>query len=183
MSGRRPKVAALVPFWEFWEASTDEDLRGRAGELGGIAAGVLPEVDVVESVVLSAAGLAADAARRVEASGAEVLLVLQTMAVPPRTTTAVLELLPEVPVVVWGLDLREPLASTAEGYGHAEITSSGATVGTTQLVTPSLETGVHQRAGYRESRSMSAVEDGFVEGFVVRESSVVAAAVAVVGAV
>ena len=162
MNRPRPRVAALVPFWEFWEASTDEDLRARAGSLAGIAAGVLPEVDIVESLVLSAAGSAADAARRVEASGADVLLVLQVMAVPPATTTAVLDLLPGLPVVVWGLDLREPLAATAEGYRHAEITSSGATVGTTQLVTMLVRTS--RPLSLTVGRLRDEQESGAVQG-------------------
>ena len=63
--------------------------------------------------------------------------------------------------MVWGLDLREPLASTAEGYGHAEITSSGATVGTTQLVTMLVRTSrpVSLTVGrLRDEQSTGAVQ-------------------------
>ena len=79
--------------------------------------------------------LGADDAPRVadslRSSGAEVLLVVQVMAVPPGRTTRVLDALADLPLVVWGLHLER---RAGEEYDHSDIATEGATVGTSQLV-------------------------------------------------
>jgi L-arabinose isomerase len=128
----RPRVAVLVPFWEFWEQSARGDLRARLRGVAESAAAALPEVDVVAGEVLLSGEDAPLIAERLRASQPEVLLVLQVMAVPPGRTTRVLDELADLPLVVWGLHLER---AAAEAYDHSDIATEGATVGTSQLVT------------------------------------------------
>jgi L-arabinose isomerase len=125
------RVAALVPFWEFWQDAAPGDLRARVRATAERTLGALGPVERVALEMVTAED-AAGAIARIEAAAPDVLLVVQLMAVPPARTTAVLDAFPQLPVVVWGVhDAVIPQA----GYGHAEITTEGATVGSTQLVT------------------------------------------------
>jgi L-fucose isomerase-like protein len=130
-----PRVAVLIPFWEFWESSARGDLRAHLRDVGDQAIAALSNVNVVSSDVLVAAEDAAGVARRIRASASDVLVVLQVMGVPPARTMSVLDELPDLPVVVWGLHLARELNAGEERYDHSDITTEGATVGTTQLVT------------------------------------------------
>jgi L-arabinose isomerase len=127
----RPRIGVLVPFWEFWEGSARGDLRAHLRDVAKIAASALGDVDVVASEVLFSAEDAPRVAGVLHGSGAEVLLVIQVMAVPPARTTRVLDALPGLPLVVWGLHLER---RTGEEYDHSDIATEGATVGTSQLV-------------------------------------------------
>ncbi|MGH8226344.1 MAG: hypothetical protein ACREU3_00345 [Steroidobacteraceae bacterium] len=62
---------------------------------------------------------------------AEAILVIQSMAAPPALTARILDLRAELPVVVWAIHERDALP---DDFGHSEITSEGATVGTPQLL-------------------------------------------------
>ncbi len=64
------------------------------------------------------------------AGGADVVLVLQTMAVPPAYTLALLDALPGVPVVIWAL---HETGLVDGGFDHGGITTQGATVGAPML--------------------------------------------------
>jgi L-arabinose isomerase len=130
MTGR-PRVGMLVPFWEFWEKSARGDLRAHLRQVAEAAAAALREVDVVASAVLFIPEEAEQVAEQLRASGAEALLVVQVMAVPPARTTRVLDALGDLPLVVWGLHLER---RAGEAYDHSDIATEGATVGTSQLV-------------------------------------------------
>jgi L-arabinose isomerase len=118
-----PRVALILPYWDFWERSVPYDLRAERESAARATAAALDAEVVAEAVVDSdAAGEAA--ARQIGEAGAEAVLVLQTMAVPPTRTLAALG---SLPVVVWAAQ-KEPVVEST--FDHAGITSFGATVGT-----------------------------------------------------
>ena len=69
-------------------------------------------------------------ARRLAREQPDVLLVIQSMAVPPAYTTALIDAFPEVAVVVWAVHGDRTLP---DSFDHSDITVGGATVGTSQL--------------------------------------------------
>ena len=123
---RRPRVALILPYWAFWESAVPGDLRADREGLARRAAEVL-EAEVRPLLTVASEADGERAAREIEGAGAEAVLVLQTMAVPP---THALAALGSLPVVVWALDRA---AAVAEGFDHGGITSDGATVGTPML--------------------------------------------------
>jgi L-arabinose isomerase len=76
--------------------------------------------------------------RELRCSGAEALLVLQTLAVMPSYTRAALAEMPELPVVVWTAHRERRVAPD---FDHERITSEGATVGTPMLTNTLVRTG------------------------------------------
>lgn len=69
-------------------------------------------------------------ARALGRAGSEVLIALQTMAVPPAFALAALDALPRLPVVVWTAHRH---ARVAADFSHGDITTEGATVGAPML--------------------------------------------------
>ena len=128
---RRPRVAMLVPYWEFWADSAREDLSTRLEAIAARAADALPGVEVAATEVLLSRGATEEVAARLRAVEADALLVLQVMAVPPGRTAAVLDRIPELPLVVWGIHLE---TGAGRAYDHSDIATEGATVGTSQLL-------------------------------------------------
>jgi L-arabinose isomerase len=126
-----PRVALLVPYWEFWAQSARGDLVAHLRDLAERAGRALPGVEVVARELLLSAEDAAAVAERLRASAPEAVLVVQAMAVPPARAMAVLDALADRPLVVWGLHERR---AAGGGFDHSDITTEGATVGTTQLV-------------------------------------------------
>ena len=125
-----PRVAVLSPFWSFWEGTVPFDLRSDRAELARSVAGVLGDVVVVADESLDSRESARAAAARIAAAAPDALLVVQSMAVPPAYTFAALDALPDIPVVVWAVHRRRDIPN---GLDHGDITSEGATVGTSQL--------------------------------------------------
>jgi L-arabinose isomerase len=121
----------LVPFWEFWAASAREDLPTRLEAIAAQAAAALPGVDIVTTELLLSPDATEEVAAGLRGAAPDALLVLQVMAVPPGRTAAVLDRVPDLPLVVWGIHL-EP--SAGRGYDHSDIATEGATVGTSQLL-------------------------------------------------
>lgn len=130
MNGALPRVAVLVPFWEFWESSARGDLRAAMREIGPEVSRALDGLSLVADEVLFSLEEAPAVARRLRANAPEVVLVTQVMAVPPARTMAVLDELADLPVVVWAMN-RE--SSAGGSFDHSDITTEGATVGTSQL--------------------------------------------------
>jgi L-arabinose isomerase len=126
-----PRVALLLPYWEFWGASARGDLHAELTQAGIDVARALIGVNVVTQEILRPADDAGSVARRVRESASEVVLVAQTMAVAPAGTMRVLDALDDLPLVVWAMN-RRPSASGS--FDHSDITTEGATVGTSQLV-------------------------------------------------
>lgn len=126
-------IAVIHPYWKFWEASA-----------GGYAFRA-ERRSLLEEVVdlLSGAGLAitwsglvyssesgAEAAVRIRAGGASAVLVVQSMAAPPTYAMAALDLLDNLPVVVWAIQRSGALRRE---FDETDITTLGATVGTPML--------------------------------------------------
>lgn len=108
VASRRPRVALVEPYWDFWERSVPFDLQADRANLGRDAREAL-DVEWVEF------------------DRADAVLVLQTMATPPART------LPELgplPVVVWAA--HRP-GGFPDRFDHGAITSEGATVGSPML--------------------------------------------------
>jgi L-arabinose isomerase len=112
---------------------------------------VLHEAVVVADESLDSRESAVAAAGRIAASDPDVLLVVQSMAVPPAYTYAALEALPDLPLVVWAVHRRHELPA---GLDHADITTEGATVGTSQLA------NVLGRRGRRWLLAVGPLDDG-----------------------
>jgi L-arabinose isomerase len=117
-----PRVALLMPYWDFWERSVPYDLRSEREALARAAADALA-ADVVAVAVVDSDAAGEAAAARFEQAGAEAVLLLQTMAAPPARTLPALR---ELPVVVWAAQKE---GTVPAGFDHEGITSFGATVG------------------------------------------------------
>lgn len=123
-------VALVHPYWDFWASSVPGDFRAdRERLLARAAAALGPGLDVVACEL---AGDESEARALVDrCQRADVVVVVSTMAVPPATTMALLDELPDLPVVVWALheDPRLPV-----DFSHSDITTRGATVGAPMVV-------------------------------------------------
>jgi L-arabinose isomerase len=115
-SQRRPRVALIHPYWDFWESSVDYDLRQEKDQVS---------FEVKE--LLDVEWTSSDAA--------ECVLVLQTMATPPSWT---LDELPDLPVVVWAAHRHR---WRSDEYGIDAITAEGATVGGPMLTSVLVRAG------------------------------------------
>jgi L-fucose isomerase-like protein len=167
VSGHPPRVAVLVPYWEFWEASARGDLREGMNQVGQEAIAALDGVDAVATEVLYAAEDSLKVTERLRAAAPEVVLVIQVMAVPPARTMAVLDGLPELPLVVWAMHRR---SGATASFNHSEITTEGATVGTSQL------TNLLVRGGQRFALEVGRLDDAAATAAVARSLAASAAA-------
>jgi L-arabinose isomerase len=130
-AARRPPVAVLHPYWTLWEHTAGPTFRADrlalARRLAGAFAGVVDPVAVEEVASIEDGGrLGAELAGR----GVDAVLVLQSMAVPPAYTLALLDALPSVPVVIWALHEAGLVGGDVD---HGGITTQGATVGAPML--------------------------------------------------
>lgn len=137
----RASGAVILPYWGFWESSAGgaafrEERRELLARVVRLLAGA--GVDVVWSGMVDSPEAGAVAAGEIEAAGAEVLLVAQSMAVPPTYTTAALDRLDDLPVVVWAVQRSVRLRA---GFDQSDITTMGATVGTPMLTNLLVRTG------------------------------------------
>ncbi len=129
----RPRVGVISPYWTLWEHTAGPSFRADrlalarfvADELA--AAGALDAVAVLE-IASGDDGLAVG--RRLAADGVDVVLVVQTMAVPAAWTMAALDALPGTPVVVWAV---HETGIVDGAFDHGSITTQGATVGAPML--------------------------------------------------
>jgi L-fucose isomerase-like protein len=149
-----------VPYWEFWQRAAQRDLRAHVEATAGRAVAALADVEPVATELVDG-GNATRVSRRIEEADPDAVLVLQLMAVPPARTMAVLDALRELPVVVWG---AHAVASPEPGYGHAHITTEGATVGSCQLVSMLV------RAGRPFALHVGRLEDPDVRAAVTRST-------------
>ncbi len=159
-------VALVHPYWDFWASSVPGDFRAdREALLARAAVALGPGLDIVVRDVYGDETQAAhlvDACRR-----ADVVVVVSTMAVPPATTMALLDPLPEVPVVVWALHEEPRLPAD---FSHSDITTRGATVGAPMVVS----------ALARAGRRYDVVMTTLAEAAAAREAVDAAAAAGVV---
>ena len=123
-------VAVIHPYWSFWESSVPGDFRAERQRLLDRVVEVL-RVDF--TVVVSALVGSPEEAARVadECARADAVVMVSTMAAPPTTAMALLERVPDKPVVVWALHEDRTLP---EDFSHSDITTRGATVGGPMIV-------------------------------------------------
>jgi L-arabinose isomerase len=127
----RPRAALVLPYWDFWERSVPYALRAeREALLEHARAALADTIDVELSSIIASREDGAGLGRALQAAGSEVLIALQTMAVPPAFASAALDALPLLPVVVWTAHRH---ARIAADFSHGDITTEGATVGAPML--------------------------------------------------
>lgn len=128
--GGKPRAGIVHPYWTLWEHTAGPSFRADrmalARTVADALAGTVEPVDVAE---IASANDGIAIGRRFAASDVDVLLVLQTMAVPAAWTMAAVDALPGVPVVVCALH-ETGLRDTVD---HGTITTQGATVGAPML--------------------------------------------------
>ena len=127
------RVAVVLPYWGFWEASAGgpafrDDRRRLLDEV--VSALASSGIDPAWTGLVDSPDSGMQAAGEIGGSGAQVLLVVQTMAVPPSYTMAALESLVEMPLVVWAAQRTRGLRA---GFDQSDITTLGSTVGTPML--------------------------------------------------
>ncbi len=137
----RPAAAVMLPYWGFWESAAGGPgfRRERQGMLDE-AAVLLSEagVDVVWNGLLDSPEAGEEAAAGIEAAGAEAVVVIQSMAVPPAFAMAALDALEGLPAVVWAAQRPRSLRA---GFDQSDITMLGATVGAPMLTNVLSRTG------------------------------------------
>jgi L-arabinose isomerase len=118
-------IAVVHPYWDFWEASVDAELRAdRQDLLDRAVAALVPHHRIVLSELVSSGAEAASLAGRV--AKVDALVLVSTMAAPSATAAALLDLVPNLPVVIWALHGERAFPSR---FTHSDITTRGATVG------------------------------------------------------
>jgi L-arabinose isomerase len=132
-TGARPRVGVISPYWTLWEHTAGPTFRADRLALGRAVADELAADGSIETVAVlevdsSEAGAATG--RDLTAASVDVVLVVQTMAVPAAWTMAALDPLPGIPVVIWALH-ETGLVDGA--FDHGSITTQGATVGAPML--------------------------------------------------
>ena len=128
---RRPRIGVVHPYWTLWEHTAGPTFRQDRMTLAHAVAGDLSDtVDAVAVVEIASAEDGSAVGRRFAELDVEVVLVLQTMAVPAAWTMAAIEARPGVAVVVWAL---HETGLVEGGFDHGSITTQGATVGAPML--------------------------------------------------
>lgn len=125
----KPIIAAIHPYWDFWESSVPKDLLIDRKHLLAEAAELLAQE--FEVLLSAMASNPLEAAEMVEfCVNVDVIVIICSMAVPPATAMALLEALPQVPVVIWAVGAAETVPNS---FSHSDITTTGATVGAPML--------------------------------------------------
>jgi len=127
----RPVIAVIHPYWTLWEHTAGPDFRAQRLELSRTAASRFAR-DYEVATVADLASVEEGRSLGVELSAVrpDAILVIVSMAVPPAYMLALLEALPQAPVVVWALH-ETGLVDGA--FDHGGITTQGATVGAPML--------------------------------------------------
>jgi len=127
----RARLGVLHPYWTLWEHTAGPTFRADRMTLARTVAERF--ADTAEIVAVDEAASIEDGhalAARLASLDLDVLLVLQTMAVPPAYALALIDGLPGVPVVIWAL---HETGLVAGSFDHGGITTQGATVGAPML--------------------------------------------------
>jgi len=126
---RRPRLGVISPYWTLWEHTAGPTFRADRLDLARAVTaelasdGAVVPVDVLE---LASGDDGISVGRRFASDAVDVVLVIQTMAVPAAWTMTALDALPGVPVVVWAL---HETGLVDGSFDHGSITTQGATVG------------------------------------------------------
>lgn len=150
------RIAVVAPYWAFWEASAGgESLRidreRLLAEAGASLAGA--GLDIGWSGLVDSTDTGRAMAEAITAAGVDALVVVQSMAVPPAYLAAGLDLVPDLPLVIWGLQRAFALDP---GFDQSDITSLGATVGVPML------TNVLHRSGRAHVIEVGPLEPSIV---------------------
>lgn len=126
----RPRAGIIHPYWTLWEHTAPPSFRSdRMALARSMADDLVATIDPVAVDEIASAEDGAAVGRKFAGLDVEVVLVLQTMAVPAAWTMAAIGALPGVPVIVCALH-EGGLAGQVD---HASITTQGATVGAPML--------------------------------------------------
>jgi L-arabinose isomerase len=139
----KPRIIVLAPYWDFWEHTIGTVLRGdRALQAHRVAELLSDEYNVAYVGQLTAPDPASAIGRRLaDGPVIDAILVLSSLAVPPRTSTALLDQLPGIPVVIWAV--YDSNMQVGPSFDHGRITSNGATVGAPMLASALLRSRSH----------------------------------------
>src|SRR5277367_6410015 len=99
MTSEKGSLIVVAPYWDFWESTIGPDVRRERADQARHFGRVLgDEYEVVYAGQVTDAESAAAVGRRLgEGQVIDAILVLSSMAVPPRTSTALLEQFPHTP--------------------------------------------------------------------------------------
>jgi L-arabinose isomerase len=133
MTSEKGSLIVVAPYWDFWESTIGPDVRRERADQARHFGRVLgDEYEVVYAGQVTDAESAAAVGRRLgEGQVIDAILVLSSMAVPPRTSTALLEQFPHTPVVIWAI--YDENVGVGPAFDHGGITKNGATVGAPML--------------------------------------------------
>jgi L-arabinose isomerase len=129
----RPRVGVISPYWTLWEHTAGPTFRADRMALARSVAADLAAAGAVDAIAVLEIASGDDGVsvgRQFADIGIDVVLVIQTMAVPAAWTMAAITALPGVPVVVWAL---HETGLVEGGFDHGSITTQGATVGAPML--------------------------------------------------
>ena len=120
-----------APYWDFWESSVGPGFRGGRENLLQTACDLLEKegIEVVDRGLIDSPEEGARVANETSGDQPDVVLVLQSMAVPPSHVLSLLDRLVQ-PVVIWAI---QDSAIIPADFDAGDITSLGATVGTPMI--------------------------------------------------
>ncbi len=170
------EVAVMLPYWNFWEASAGgPEFRADRWRLLDEVVAALAEAGITVgwSGLVDSPEAGRQAAARIEAADLQVLLVVQSMAVPPSYALAALDSLAGLPVVIWAAQATHTLRA---GFDQSDITTLGSTVGTPML------TNVLSRRGRPFELVVGATTDAKTIASLVRILGAAAVAARIAGA-
>ena len=127
----RPRVGVVSPYWTLWEHTAGPTFRAdRLALARSVADELSGPIDPVAVVEIASGDDGIAVGRQFADLHVDVVLVIQTMAVPAAWTMAAIDALPETPVVIWALHET----GLVDGrFDHGSITTQGATVGAPML--------------------------------------------------
>jgi L-arabinose isomerase len=129
----RPRIGVVHPYWTLWEHTAGPTFRSDRMELARAVAAEFARAGAVDPVAVVEIASGDDGiavGRQFADQAVDVVLVLQTMAVPAAWTMSAIDALPGVPVVVWAL---HDTGLVDGAFDHGSITTQGATVGAPML--------------------------------------------------
>ncbi|MBA3236551.1 MAG: hypothetical protein H0T59_11285 [Chloroflexi bacterium] len=127
----RPRVGVVTPYWTLWEHTAGPTFRAdRLALARSVADDLTTVAEPVAVLEVASADDGQTVGRQLADLRVDVVLIIQTMAVPAAWTMAALDALPGVPVVIWAL---HETGLVDGGFDHGSITTQGATVGAPML--------------------------------------------------
>jgi L-arabinose isomerase len=127
----RPLICLVGAYWDLWEHTAGSTFRAdRLALSRDVATRLSDEFEAVSVADVDSVDAGAELGKRLAQQRPDAVLVIVTMAAPPAYMLAVLEELPDVPIVVWALHEKGLVGGD---FDHGGITTQGATVGAPML--------------------------------------------------